>query len=295
VSAAATKAPRRQNVPLGIVLMLGATVLFGISNAISKWLVTDYPIGEILFVRTAVSLVVIAMFILPTAGLAVFRTQRTGAHAIRAVSQATAQTCIIVAFSMMPLAGAVAIAFAAPLFATLASAVFLREAVGGVRWMALIVGFLGVLIVTNPGTETFQIGALFALANAVLYGSVTAGVRGMTGTESAETLIMYQHILLTVIFAAFLAFGVRMPANAFDAFLLVINGVTNAFGQYWWTRALHLAPASAVSPFYYFMLGWAAILGFFIWGEVPTIGLLIGSSIVVGSGLFLFWRESRRR
>ena len=132
MSAAATKAPRRQNVPLGIVLMLGATVLFGISNAISKWLVTDYPIGEILFVRTAVSLVVIAMFILPTAGLAVFRTQRTGAHAIRAVSQATAQTCIIVAFSMMPLAGAVAIAFAAPLFATLASAVFLREAVGRV-------------------------------------------------------------------------------------------------------------------------------------------------------------------
>ena len=161
--------------------------------------------------------------------------------------------------------------------------------------MALIVGFLGVLIVTNPDADTFQIGALFALANAVLYGSVTAGVRGMTGTESAETLIMYQHILLTVIFAAFLAFGVRMPANAFDAFLLVINGVTNAFGQYWWTRALHLAPASAVSPFYYFMLVWAAILGFFIWGEVPTIGLLVGSSIVVASGLFLFWRESRRR
>lgn len=289
------KPPRRQNVPLGIVLMIGATLMFGISNAISKWLVADYPIGEILFTRTAVSLAVIALFILPTTGLAVYRTQKTGAHFIRAISQSTAQTCIIIAFSMMSLAGAVAIAFAAPLFATLASAVFLREAVGRVRWMALLAGFAGVLIVTNPGADTFQLGALFALANAVLYGSITAGVRGMTGTESAETLIMYQHTILTVIFASFLLFGVRMPATGFDAFLLLFNGVTNAFGQYWWTRALHLAPASAVSPFYYFMLVWAAILGFAIWGEVPTIGLLIGSAIVVGSGLFLLWWEARRR
>jgi drug/metabolite transporter (DMT)-like permease len=77
-----------------------------------------------------------------------------------------------------------------------------------------------------------------------------------------------------------------------DAAWIVFNGVSNAVGQYWWTRALHLAPASAVSPFYYLSLIWASILGFAIWGDVPTIALVIGSAIVVASGLFLLWRES---
>jgi len=287
-------APRRQHISLGIGLMIGATVMFAISNAISKWLVADYPVGEILFVRTASSLAVIAVVILPRHGLGVFSTLKPGAHVTRGISQAVSQTCIIIAFSLMPLASAVAIAFAAPLFATLASAIFLKEPVGGVRWMALIAGFAGVLIVTSPGAETFQIGALFALANAILYGSVTAGVRGMTRTESAETLIMYQHVILTAIFATYLVLGVRWPASGFDAALLVFNGVTNALGQYWWTRALLLAPAAAVSPFYYFMLVWAAMLGFAFWGDVPTAGLLIGSAIVVGSGLFLLWHERRK-
>jgi drug/metabolite transporter (DMT)-like permease len=286
---------RTQNVTLGIVLMIGATIMFAFSNAISKWLVADYPAGEILFVRTTVSLIVISAFILPRTGLGVFSSLKPGAHVIRSVSQATAQTCILIAFALMPLASAVAIAFAAPLFATLASAIFLGEPVGRARWFALAVGFAGVLIVTNPGAETFSIGALFALGNAILYGSVTAGVRGMTRTESAETLIMYQHVILTLIFASFLVFGVRWPESWLDAALLTVNGVTNAFGQYWWTRALHLAPASAISPFYYFMLVWAAILGFVIWDEIPTISLLAGSAIVVGSGLFLLWRETRKR
>jgi drug/metabolite transporter (DMT)-like permease len=285
---------RRQNISLGILLMIGATMMFALSNAISKWLVTNYPVGEILFVRTVVSLAVIAAVILPRRGLGVFSTLKPGAHVARSVSQAAAQTSIIIAFSLMSLAGAVAIAFAAPLFATLASAIFLREAVGRARWIALTAGFVGVLIVTNPGAEAFQIGAVFALGNAILYGSVTAGVRGMTRTESAETLIMYQHAILTLIFAGFLVFGVRWPASGFDAALLMFNGITNAFGQYWWTRALHLAPAAAVSPFYYFMLVWAAMLGFAIWGELPTVGLMIGSAIVVGSGLFLFWHERRK-
>jgi drug/metabolite transporter (DMT)-like permease len=268
--------------------------MFSLSSAVSKWLVADYPFGEILFTRTAVSLVIIALFILPATGLAAFRTRRLGAHAMRGFSQGSAQICIIIAFSLMPLASAVAINFSAPLFATLASAIFLKEAVGGARWMALLVGLLGVLIVANPGAEAFQIGALFALANAVLYGTVTAGVRGMTNTESTATLIIYQHIILTALFAVLLIFGVRWPANSLDAGLLILNGVTNAFAQYWWTRALHLAPASAVAPFYYFMLLWSAMLGFAVWGDVPTVSLLIGSAIVVGSGLFLLWRESKK-
>jgi drug/metabolite transporter (DMT)-like permease len=170
----------------------------------------------------------------------------------------------------------------------------LKEAVGRARWAALLVGFCGVLIVTNPGTETFQIGALFALANAVLYGSVTAAVRSMSSTESAETLTLYQLALLTAIFTLMLPLGWTTPTAA-DTAWIVLNGASNAVGQYWWTRALHLAPASAVAPFYYLSLIWASILGFAVWGEVPTISLVIGSAVVVASGLFLFWRESSAR
>ena len=169
---------RREHVPLAIVYMIGATVVFAASSAVSKWLVASYPIGEVLFTRTLVALLTCAIFILPQTGLSVFRTRRLSHHVLRSVSQGFSQTFLPIAFSMMPLAGAIAINFSSPLFATLMS--------------ALLLGFCGVLIVANPGSETFQIGALFALGNALLYGSVTAGVRGMTATESAQTLTLYQ-------------------------------------------------------------------------------------------------------
>ena len=250
-------------------------------------------VGEVLFSRTVVGLIALSLFILPAKGLAVFRTQRLGAHLVRGVSQTTSQTLLVTAFSLMPLASATAINFSAPLFATLASILLLKEGVGAARWTALVAGFLGVLLVTNPGADTFQAGALYALANAVLFGTVTAGVRGMTATESTETLTMYQMVLLSICYTLMLPFGFVTPTWG-DALLMLLNGVTNAVGQFWWTRALHLAPTSAVAPFQYLSLVWALIIGFAVWGDVPTLSLLVGSAIVVGSGIFLFWRESRR-
>lgn len=285
---------KREHVLLAIGYMIGATIVFAASSATSKWLVATYPIGEVLFTRSVISLAVCALIILPRTGLGVFRTQRLGHHAMRSFSQFLSQTFLIIAFSLMPLAGAIAINFSAPLFTALLSMLLLKEQVGFARWAALLVGFTGVLIVTHPGTETFQIGAVFALANAVIYGSVTAAVRGMTATESAETLTLYQLVLISSFFACLLPIGVTAP-TWFDAGLILFNGVTNGFGQYWWTRSLHLAPASSVTPFFYFMLVWAMLIGFVVWGDVPTVGLLIGSAVVVGSGLFLLLRESTRR
>lgn len=285
---------RREHVPLGILYMVAATIVFAVSSAVSKWLVASYPIGEVLFTRTAVALLTCALFILPHTGLAVFRTRRLRHHVLRSVSQGCSQMFLLIAFSLMPLAGATAINFSSPLFATLASALLLKETVGLARWLALLVGLGGVLIVTEPGAGAFQAGALFALANAILYGSVTAGVRGMTTTESAQTLTLYQLALLTAFFALLLPLGWTSPTPV-DTAWIVFNGVSNAVGQYWWTRALHLAPASAVAPFNYLSLIWASILGFAIWGDVPTVSLVIGSAIVVASGLFLFWRESNAR
>jgi drug/metabolite transporter (DMT)-like permease len=290
---AAIRPQRRESVPLGILYMVSATALFASSSAISKLLVVTYPVGEVLFTRCAVGLACIAAFILPRTGLAVFRTARLGAHFARSVSQCCSQTFILIAFSLMPLAGAVAINFSAPLFATLVAALLFKEMVGPARWAALVVGFAGVLLVVHPGPDTFQLGSLFALGNAVLYGSVTVGVRRMTATESTETLTMYQMLLLTCFFALSLPFGFVAPSWN-DAGAMALNGAANALGQYWWTRALHLAPTSAVVPFNYFSLVWAMLLGFFVWGDVPTAQLLIGSAIVVGSGLFLLWSETRK-
>jgi drug/metabolite transporter (DMT)-like permease len=283
-----------ERIPLGIICMLIATILFAGSSALSKWLVATYPIGQMLFMRAAAALVGSSLVILPVTGLAVFRTKRLRDHTLRSVSQACAQSFLVIAFSLMPLASAVAINFSAPLFATVAAIVFLKETVGPVRWGALIAGFLGVLLVTAPGADTLQLGSLFALANAVLFGTVTVGVRRMTSTESAETLTMYQMLFLTGFFAAALPFGWVTPSLP-DFGAMVVNGLGNALGQYLWTRALHLAPTSAVAPFNYFSLVWAIILGFLVWGDVPSATLLMGSAIVVGTGMFLLWHESRGR
>ena len=284
---------RKDNVPAAIFLMLGATFVFTCTSALSKWLIETYPIGEVLFSRVFIPLIGLAIIILPRTGLAVFRTTRLKGHLLRGASQSCSQTFLMIAFSLMPLASAVAINFSAPIFATLASIILLRESVGIARWSAILVGFFGVLIVTSPGTDTFTIGALFALANAVMYGTVTAGVRGLTSTESTPTLTLYQMLIMSAAFSLMLPFGLVVPTWT-DAGWLVLNGIGNGVAQYWWTRALHLAPASAVAPFQYFSLIWAMMLGFAIWGDVPTVSLLIGGAIVAGSGLFLLWRESRK-
>ena len=285
---------RPDNVPLGILYMVLSTMLFSAVNALVKWLVALYPIGEVAFFRTFFALIPILLFILPRRGLMVFRTDRFRDHFRRAVSQLGSMTCIFFAFKLMPLAGATAISFIAPLITTLLSILLLKEAVGIHRWSALIMGFAGVLLVTQPGVGEFQWGAVFALGNAILISTVAIAIRQMSLTESSDTLIVYQIVLLTPLTALLLPFGFTTP-TLFDAALLIASGICNGVAQFWWTKSLHLAPASAVTPFNYLSLIWAIIVGYFIWGDVPTADLIGGSLIVVGSGLYLLWRETRRR
>lgn len=292
-----TTAPfvRIDRVPLGILYMLGATFVFSISSAISKWQVDHYSFAEVLFFRALGSVAICSLLIMPRTGMAVFRTKHIRQHIGRSTTQSFAQSFIVIAFSLMPLAGAVAINFSSPLFATLAASLWLKEKVGAARLVALVVGFCGVILVAGPGADSFRLGALFALGNAVLLGSVTAAVRGMSATESAETLTMYQMVILTIAFScATVVFGYSAPTGR-DLALMLVNGIFNGLGQYWWTRSLSLAPASAVGPFYYFAIVFALIIGFVVWGDLPTLTLLLGSAVVVVSGLFLLWHESKKR
>ena len=141
-------------VPRGIMFMLGATVMFAGSTALSKWQVDTYSFAEVLLFRSAVSLIVCALLIMPRIGVTVFRTKHIGQHFGRSITQTVAQACILIALSLMPIAGAMAINFSAPLFATLFAAFWLRESIGLARGLALVVGFCGVLLVVSPGADS---------------------------------------------------------------------------------------------------------------------------------------------
>ena len=139
------------DIPRGILLMIAATVLFAVWSAIGKWQVAIYPVGEVMFLRSISSFIVCMAVVLPFTGMSVFAMQRRRDHIARGLSQAVSQTFTIIAFGLMPLAGAIAINFSAPLWATLLSIVWLKERAGPARWTALLCGFFGVLIVANPG------------------------------------------------------------------------------------------------------------------------------------------------
>jgi len=286
--------PQHDSTLRGIAYMVASTVGFAGVNALIKWEVALYPVGEVAFFRSAFALIPCFLIVLPRRGLAVFWTSRPFDHVKRALSQLFSMTAIFIAFKLMPLAGAVAVSFSAPLFTTLLSVVVLKEKVGGHRWTAPALGFVGVLLVTDPGQAAWNVGAFFALANAVLISSVAIAIRRMSVTESPETLLVYQLMLLTLFTAMLLPFGFALPGWT-DFSFLACAGMVNGVAQYWWTKSLHLAPASAVVPFNYLSLVWATIVGFVVWGDVPTPGLVVGAAVMVASGLYILWRESAAR
>jgi drug/metabolite transporter (DMT)-like permease len=182
----------RNQVPLAIAYMAGSTAMFAGGNAVVKWQLAAYPLGEVAFGRTLFSFLTVAAIVLPRVGWGVLRTRRYREHLQRGLSQFASMLCWFLAVSLLSLGSATAIGFAAPLFTTLLSIVILKEKVGIHRWSALIVGFVGVLIVTHPGAGTLTYGALFALANVVLISTVAIAIRRMSMTESTGTLTLYQ-------------------------------------------------------------------------------------------------------
>lgn len=291
---AAPAGARSNPLSRGIFYMVISTVAFAGVNAIVKWEVAKYPVGEVAFYRSLFAFCAVGAMVLPRRGIAVLRTNRLRAHLMRGVSQFASMTCIFMAFRLMPLGSAVAVSFAAPLFTTLLSIVVLKERVGIHRWSALAIGFVGVVVIAHPGAGAIQPGALFALANAVLISSVAIAIRRMSTTESPETMTLYQMAIITLCTLTLLPFGFARP-GWHDAVMLVFAGAGNGIAQMWWTRSLSLAPPSAVVPFNYLSLVWAMMLGFAVWGDVPGPDLIAGAAIVVGSGLYILWRETLRR
>src|SRR3954465_14839387 len=215
---------RRNQIPRGIFYMVLSTVMFAGVNAIIKWEVALYPVGEVAFFRSAFAFFAVCGMILPRTGLAVLRTNRYREHLQRGLSQFGSMTCMVIAFRLLSLGSVIAISFSAPLFTTLLSIVILKEKVGVHRWSALIVGFIGVLIVTQPGPGTLTYGALFALGNALLISTVAIAIRRMSLSESAETLTLYQMSIMTLCTAGLLTLGFHAPHWG-DVLMVALAGV----------------------------------------------------------------------
>jgi drug/metabolite transporter (DMT)-like permease len=288
----------REEIRAGIFYMIASVAVFSVINAVVKWEAARYPLNEVVFFRCLFSLVPCLALLAATGGFRRLRTQRLKEHIGRGAMQFISMMSIFAAFGLMPLADAVSISFSSPLFLTLLSIPLLGERVGRHRWAAVLVGFLGVLVMIRAGGGfgggIASTGALLALLSALIGASVTIAVRRMTLTEATATLVTYQALVTTVLSAVLLPFAWTTP-DWQDVLAMAAIGLCSAVGQYWWTQAFRFAPAAVAAPFSYLAMIWALLLGYFVWGDVPTPLLLTGAMVVAVSGLYILYRETVRR
>jgi len=274
--------------------MLASVFLFSIQNAIGKWLAQSYPIPMLVFFRSFVALLPSYLLVMRAGGVSVLRTRRLGTQFGRAVIWGGSNVASFFAYHLLPLADAVALTFAAPLFLTALSWPILRERVGRERWIAVSVGFLGVLVMARPSGAGGGWGIASAILCAVCNAVGTLAVRDLTRTEATASIVFYTALIMTLMSLPALPFAWVTPTPV-DLALFCSIGLIGGISQYWTTTALFHAPAAAVSPFNYTALVWSSIVGFFVWGEIPTVPMTVGAAVVTATGLFLLRHETFRR
>lgn len=273
-----------------IALMVLAMCLMASMDATSKWLVEEISIPQILLVRFGIFLIV-ALALASRRGFArTIRSQRPGLQIIRSIVMLAEITVFIWAFSLLPLADVHAIAAISPLMATALAVPLLREKVGWHRWSAVVIGFIGVLIIVRPGSGVIGCAALVPLLAAFLWALLQVLIRKVGLEDSVETTALYSAVIAVVVMALFAPFTWQAPTGEQWA-ILVLTGVLGSAGLLVLFKALQLGAASALQPFSYSMVLWAIVLGFLIWGHFPDAWTLTGVAIVVAGGLYAFSRE----
>ncbi len=287
---------RVDNTPLGIGMMLGSVLLFSMMNVLVKILTDRYPVAEVTFFRSAFALVPVAAAITLQGGWATsLRTERPWGHVWRSVIGLTSMTMMFWSFHLLPLGDAVALNFSAPLFLTALSVPLLGEKVGIHRWSAVLVGFVGVLIIVRPSGEMFlHLGAMVALGAAFAQSFAMVAIRQLSRTEPPNTIVFYFTSFTTVMLALALPFVWVTPTLA-DLGLLVATGLLGGGAQLLMTRGYSLAPAAVIAPFNYTSLLWAVLFGWLLWSELPSVYVTVGACVVALSGLYILHRETRKR
>ncbi len=292
---------RHQTRPiLGIALKVGSTVAFTGMATLIKLLSDRYPIGELTFSRSAFALIPVLIWAgsrgrLPGA----FHTSRIGGHLVRSLTGVIAMFCGFTALSLLPIVDAIAIGYAAPLMTVVFAVFLLGETVRIYRWSAVVVGFVGVLVILSDyvgpeaaGHQRSILGALVAVAGAVTAAFAATQVRILTRYEGAATIVIYFSIIAALASLASLPFGWVVP-GAGDAAFMVLAGIFGGIGQVLLTQSFRFGEASTIAPFDYTSIIWTMVVSLTVFGTWPNRIVLIGTAIVVAAGLFVIWREHR--
>lgn len=283
-----------QDRPLaGIAFMVTAFVTVAVGDALTKAVIVALPIAQFLVLRSASVLILLLPVFLRAGGLVVFRTERLGLHLLRCALNGASLLLFYMALRRLELATLFAIGFVGPLLMTALSVPILGERVGPHRWAAIAIGFLGALVIVNPGAGGFEPAALIAMAGTALWATSMVLVRKMSATESDAALLAYINVsllLLGAVGAPFVWGEVTLAQTGFIAML----AVTLVAGQWLMLRAFRLAPIGVVAPFQYTGIVWATLIGWAFWNEFPAPNVWVGAAILIASGLYVMWRERIR-
>ena len=262
---------------------------FSIMDVIVKWSV-DYPIGQVLFFRGFFG-IVFYFFIIPRNRLHNFYvTKRAGLHFLRCFSGLVALVAIFIALRSLPLATVVSISFAAPIFTTIFSIFLLHEKVGMYRWLAVLIGFIGILVITEPGISSLNIYYIFPIIFCLGLSYVAIAIRQLSSTEPVWLISFYFSLSITLLSFLTIPYGWVMP-DFKDFLILSMIGIFGGVANLWLGQSYKYSEVSLVTPLKYLALLFAIMFGYFIWNEIPTIKTLLGALLVIISTMIIFRRE----
>jgi drug/metabolite transporter (DMT)-like permease len=290
------------NIGKGIGLKLISAVLFAVMSALIRYLGPSYPIGEVVFYRSAFAIVpVLVVYAIRGELAATVRTERPFGQASRGALSIVGMFCNFGALARLPLIEANAISFTSPLIGVALAALVLKERVRIYRWSAVTVGFIGVLVVLAPhltGDEltiamagaTGLAGVIYAVAGSITNAGTMIQTRHLTKSETTSSIVFYFSLICALAGLATLPFGWLMPTRT-EFVVLAAIGFLGGTAHILLTESYRYAAASVVAPFDYTSMIWALVLGYAMFGETPTMMIVVGSTIIAAAGLFVIWRE----
>ena len=279
----------------GIGLVSICYVLFSLLDGSAKWLVTSaLPVVVVVWMRFLVHAVIATAVLLPVRGVAVFRTQHWRWHIARAVMFVAMTAMNFWALQYLQLTVTASIFFSTPLLIAMASSAILGEKLDFGRWVAIIAGFVGVLVIVRPGSAEFHPAMVLSLINALMYAAFLMMTRRLAAYDPPETIQYLPAIGAAVLLTPFGIAGWESPTGWKEWTVVCLLGVFGGVGHYLLALAHRYAPSHVIAPFLYQQVIYMALFGFIVFGDVPSASLWTGAAIVILSGLYLFARERAR-
>jgi len=262
---------------------------FSLMDVIVKWS-DDYPVGQVLFFRGFCGIIPILFLIPKDRFLDFYKTERPILHIKRCLAGLIAIVSIFVALRNLPLATVVSISFASPIFTTIFSIFLLNEKVGFYRWLAVFVGFIGIIIISEPGFSSLNIYYIYPIIFCLGLSYVAIAIRKLSSTEPVW-LISFFFSFSILIFSFFSLYQKWIMPPLIDLILLSSIGILGGIANLWLSQSYKFSEVSLVSPLKYLALVFAIVFGYFIWDEIPTIKTLMGALLVILSSFIIFRRE----